>query len=79
MLSLNFRSGDTPPCQAAGSAGIRQPMDSCAAFYFVFATRNIITLLELGKIRGGIRRRTDTSTLPLFCQSQFGGEGNFVA
>jgi hypothetical protein len=37
---------------------------SCAAFHFVFATRNIVTLLEFGKIRGGIRRLTDTSALP---------------
>jgi hypothetical protein len=39
-------------------------------FHFVFATRNIVTLLELGKIRGGIRRLTDTSTLPAY------GSGN---
>ena len=52
---------------------------SCAAFHFVFATRNIVTLLEFGKVRGGIRRLTDTPTLHLFCQSQFGGEGDFVA
>jgi hypothetical protein len=60
---------------------------SCAAFHFVFATRNNETLPESGKIHGGIRRSRDpsaeglkdTSTLPLFCQSQFGGEGNFVA
>jgi hypothetical protein len=60
---------------------------SCAAFHFVFATRNIVTLLEFGKIRGGIRRSSDpstdgladTSTLPLFCQSEFDGEGNFGA
>ena len=47
-------------------------MRCCAAFHFVFATRSIVTLLEFGKIRGGIRRLTDTSTLPLFCPSQFG-------
>ena len=35
--------------------------------------------LEFGKIREGIGQSTDTSTLLLFCQSQFGGEGNFVA
>src|SRR5208283_3665750 len=51
---------------------------SCAAFHFGFATRNIAMRLEFGKIRGGIRRLTDTSTLPLFCQSQFGGEGGSV-
>jgi Arc/MetJ-type ribon-helix-helix transcriptional regulator len=45
---------------------------SCAAIHFVFATENIVTRLEFGKIGGGIRRMTDTSTPPLFCQSQFG-------
>jgi len=48
----------------------RRILRSCAAFHFVFATGNIVTLFEFGKIRGGIRRLTDTSTLPLFCQSQ---------
>jgi hypothetical protein len=28
---------------------------SCAGFHFAFATRNIVTLLEFGKIGGGIR------------------------
>jgi hypothetical protein len=67
---------------AARSSGQRtgtRILRSCAAFHFVFAMRNIVTLLEFGKICGGIRQPTDTSTLPLFCQSQFGGEGNFVA
>ena len=44
----------------------------------MFATRNIVTRLEFGKIRGGIRQPTDTSTLTLICESQFGGEGKFV-
>ena len=39
---------------------------------------NIETARELGKSRGGIRRLTDTSRLPRFCQSQFGAEDNFV-
>jgi hypothetical protein len=42
-------------CRRKERTGIRQPTDSCAAFHFVFATRNIVTLLEFGKIRGGIR------------------------
>jgi hypothetical protein len=45
------------------SAGIRRPTDSGAAFHFVFVTRNIVTRLEFGKIRGGIRRLTDSSTM----------------
>jgi hypothetical protein len=45
--------------------GIRQPTDSCAAFHPAFAIRNIATPLEFGKNRGGIRRLTDTSALPL--------------
>jgi hypothetical protein len=36
----------------------------------VFATKNIVTLLEFGNVRGGIRRLTDTSTLPAY------GSGN---
>jgi hypothetical protein len=28
---------------------------SCAGFHFVFAMRNIVTLLKFGKVRGGIR------------------------
>jgi len=38
----------------------------------MFAMRNLVTLLEFVKTRGGIRRLTDTLTLPLFCPSQFG-------
>ncbi len=40
---------------------------------------NIVTQLEFRKIREGIRRLTDTSTLRLFYQSQFVGEGKFAA
>ena len=44
----------------------------------MYATRNIVTRLEFGKVRGGIRLGAGYLHATLICESQFGGEGNFV-
>jgi hypothetical protein len=41
---------------------------SCATFHFVYAMGNIASLLEFGKVRGGIRRLTDTPRYPSFAK-----------
>ena len=44
------RETDTPGIGSRQRTGTRI-LRSCAAFHFVFATGNIVTLLEFGKIR----------------------------